>query len=108
MLIVNNYRDYEDDKAVGKHTTVVIFGREAMGGVYLGSGIMSLFLIFQAFSGTLSFWWLIPLAACLFILISLWRKITHSRGAGLNPLLGKTAMFLFGTSVLILLAVLTK
>lgn len=108
VLIVNNYRDYEDDKAVGKHTTVVIFGREAMGGVYLGSGIMSLFLIFQAFSGTLSFWWLIPLAACLFILISLWRKITHSRGADLNPLLGKTAMFLFGTSVLILLAVLTK
>ena len=30
VLVVNNYRDMEDDMAVGKKTTVVIFGRRAM------------------------------------------------------------------------------
>ena len=33
VLIVNNCRDEEDDRAVGKRTTVVIFGRKAMGWV---------------------------------------------------------------------------
>ena len=35
VLIVNNYRDMDDDKAVGKRTTVVIFGRKVMGMAYL-------------------------------------------------------------------------
>ena len=38
VLIVNNYRDMDDDKAVGKRTTVVIFGRKVMGTAYLLSG----------------------------------------------------------------------
>ena len=42
VLIVNNYRDMDDDKAVGKRTTVVIFGRRAMGYVYLLSGIIAM------------------------------------------------------------------
>ena len=35
VLIVNNYRDMDDDKAVWKRTTVVIFGRKVMGMAYL-------------------------------------------------------------------------
>ena len=35
VLILNNYRDMDDDKAVGKRTTVVIFGRKVMGMAYL-------------------------------------------------------------------------
>jgi 1,4-dihydroxy-2-naphthoate octaprenyltransferase len=42
VLIVNNYRDMEDDRAVGKRTTVVIFGRETMGCCYLLSGIVAM------------------------------------------------------------------
>ena len=39
VLIVNNYRDMEDDASVGKRTTVVIFGRRFMSIAYLLSGI---------------------------------------------------------------------
>ncbi|MDE6578602.1 MAG: 1,4-dihydroxy-2-naphthoate octaprenyltransferase, partial [Muribaculaceae bacterium] len=42
VLIVNNYRDYEDDKAVGKHTTVVFFGRKSMSRIYLLAAIKGL------------------------------------------------------------------
>ncbi len=108
VLIVNNYRDYEDDKSVGKHTTVVIFGRKTMGTIYLLSGITAFILLVLAFQDILSPWWLAAVAGCLCIHISLWWKITHSRGATLNPMLGKTAMLLFGTSILLLIAVLTK
>lgn len=108
VLIVNNYRDYEDDKTVGKRTTVVIFGREAMGGVYLAFAVMAIFLIFRAFAGELSPWWLTAIAAYVVVVRNLWRKITHSRGAALNPLLGKTAMLLLAISLLILIAAATR
>ena len=39
VLIVNNYRDVDDDRAAGKHTTVVIFGRRAAAVVYLIFGL---------------------------------------------------------------------
>ena len=45
VLIVNNYRDMEDDAAVGKRTTVVIFGRSFMGLAYLLSGIAGMVLM---------------------------------------------------------------
>ena len=45
VLIVNNYRDMDDDRAVGKRTTAVIFGRKVMGHVYLLSGILSMALM---------------------------------------------------------------
>lgn len=39
VLVVNNYRDMDDDAAVGKRTTVVIFGRRFMSLAYLLSGV---------------------------------------------------------------------
>ncbi|MDE6340479.1 MAG: 1,4-dihydroxy-2-naphthoate octaprenyltransferase, partial [Muribaculaceae bacterium] len=38
VLIVNNYRDMEDDRSVNKKTTAVIFGRKTMGNVYFING----------------------------------------------------------------------
>ena len=90
VLIVNNYRDMEDDKAVGKNTTVVIFGRKAMGWCYLLSGVVAMLLMCDV-------WAKLPLyslAAPLLYLVmhvATWRKITATRGAALNPLLGETA-----------------
>ena len=40
VLVVNNYRDMDDDKAVNKRTTVVIFGRRVMNWCYLLWGIL--------------------------------------------------------------------
>ncbi len=44
VLIVNNYRDIEDDRAVGKRTLAVRLGLRAMSAIYLANGILALIL----------------------------------------------------------------
>lgn len=106
VLIVNNYRDMEDDEAVGKRTTVVLFGRKAMGYVYLLSGIAAM-TIMTALWIQLPLWALIVPLIYLALHIATWRKLIHSRGAALNPLLGRTAinLFIFTILLLVVLAV---
>lgn len=92
ILIVNNYRDADDDKAVGKQTTVVIFGRKAMATVYLLNGLIAVCIIVAA---TIT---LIPKSLQLGALFyanehyRLWTELRERSGAELNPLLGKTAL----------------
>ena len=90
VLIVNNYRDMEDDMAVGKRTTVVVFGREMMGRCYLLSGFVAMVVMFPVWLNLSLYSLVVPL---LFLLLHVrtWRKIKSSRGAALNPLLGATA-----------------
>lgn len=89
VLIVNNYRDMEDDAAVGKRTTVVIFGRKFMSIVYLLFGITGMAVMIPV-------WTRLPLWA--------WMTLRDTAGAGLNPLLGRTAVNLLTFSVLFLSA----
>lgn len=90
VLIVNNYRDADDDRSVGKRTTAVIFGRKTMGYVYLTSG-------FAAMASLISLWVTLPpysliAPTCyLYMHTRVWHTLTKSHGAALNPLLGKTA-----------------
>lgn len=101
VLIVNNYRDMEDDAAVGKHTTVVIFGRPAMANLYLCNNIIGLLLLcspmlqgaYYAFVPIL----LLPAA------IRNWKKLKTSRGALLNPLLKSTALLLLAACLILLI-----
>ena len=90
VLIVNNYRDMEDDKAVGKRTTVVIFGRETMGRCYLIAGFIAMAAMFPVWIHLSLFSFVVPL---LFLLLHVktWKKIKSSHGSALNPLLGATA-----------------
>lgn len=102
VLVVNNYRDMDDDMAVGKRTTVVIFGRKAMGWYYLISGILAMVLAVPFL------WKFSPLAVTavavyLLLHISTWRSLVAGSGAALNPVLGKTAGNLLAFSVLLLL-----
>lgn len=90
VLIVNNYRDMEDDKAVGKNTTVVIFGRKAMEWCYLLSGVIAMLLMCGVWAKLPPYSLAAPLLY-LVLHVATWRKITATRGAALNPLLGKTA-----------------
>lgn len=94
VLIVNNYRDYEDDRECGKRTTVVLFGRKAMSWVYCGSGVVAMLVMLPVWKETL-LWggWFIPV---LYLAIhrAIWLQLRHRRGASLNPLLGLTAMAL--------------
>ena len=90
VLIVNNYRDMEDDKAVGKRTTVVIFGRETMARCYLLSGFVAMALMFPVWMNLSLYSLAVPLFFLL-LHVKTWKKIKSSRGAALNPLLGATA-----------------
>ena len=90
VLIVNNCRDEEDDRAVGKRTTVVIFGRKAMGWVYLFSGIVAMGIVFYMLR------MIYPVSAVIVAIylamhFHTWRKLVSSSGAALNPVLGATA-----------------
>lgn len=102
VLIVNNYRDYEDDLTVGKRTTVVIFGRETMSKLYLLSGIIAAALIIPLCINS-SPWLIVAPATYLLIHVNLWLKLQQNRGAALNPILGKTAMSMFLFTLLTLL-----
>ncbi len=100
VLILNNYRDADDDEKVNKRTTVVIFGRKVMSLVYLVSGI-------AAVAVTIPVWFCFPLYfltapfCCLGLHIKLWHKLKASRGSTINPLLGKTALNLLLFSLLL-------
>ncbi len=101
VLIVNNYRDMEDDKAVGKRTTVVIFGRRTMGNVYLLSGVTAMVIMFPLWA-KLPLWALAVPVLYLALHTATWWKLIHSRGTSLNPLLGRTAMNLLLFTLLLL------
>lgn len=90
VLVVNNYRDMDDDKAVGKRTTVVVFGLRVMGWAYLCSGIVAFVLVSPV-------WRVMPRAALLvpiaYLLIHcrIWSMLRKRKGVELNPLLGMTS-----------------
>lgn len=93
VLIVNNYRDYDDDRAVGKHTLAVIFGRRSMEWLYLFNGIAGVAL-------SVPLWWrigsfLLPVAAGFAVMeVLMWREMCRTSGSSLNKFLGKTARML--------------
>jgi len=91
VLIVNNYRDMEDDMAGGKRTTVVIFGRKVMSTIYLVGGIVAVLVMWPVWKGTIVYSWFVPI---LYLAIhrAIWIQLCRRRGAALNPLLGLTAM----------------
>ena len=101
VLIVNNYRDLEDDKAVGKKTTVVLFGRIIMGKVYLFSGILAMAIMYPLWI-QLPAWALAVPAIYLGLHYTTWRKIMSSEGAALNTLLGRSAINLLLFTMLLL------
>lgn len=103
VLIVNNYRDMDDDKAVGKKTTAVIFGRKTMGTVYFINGILAVVLCVIATIGRAPVMWQIGALVYANFHYMLWVKLTHYEGAQLNPVLGQTAMLMFGFSLWLLL-----
>lgn len=99
VLIVNNYRDESDDRAVGKHTSVVIAGRKVMGNVYFINGILATLLFVMASIGKVSLIWMAGPLLYANLHYMLWMKLTHLEGKDLNPVLGQTAMLMFGISL---------
>ena len=93
----------EDDKAVNKNTTVVIFGRKVMGWCYMLAGVVAMVAM-------LPVWielhlWSSPIVLIFFGLhFRNWQHLKNTKGAALNPLLGKTAVTLLVFSLMFLAA----
>mgnify|MGYP003292865462 CR=1 FL=1 len=103
VLIVNNYRDMEDDAAAGKRTTVVIFGRRSMSVAYLLSGLIGMGVMLPVWA-RLPLWALAVPAVYLVLHIMVWLKLRQATETALNPLLGRTAVNLLVFSLLFISA----
>ncbi len=93
VLIVNNYRDYYDDKAVGKRTLAVMLGRKAASALYLANGLVAVGLMAWLWMQLCMAWWLVP-ALYVAAHICIWRLLARREGASLTPLLGMTSMLM--------------
>lgn len=107
VLIVNNYRDMDDDRAVGKRTTAVIFGRKVMGHIYLLSGILSMTLMIPLWQ-ELPVWSMPVPLIYLLLHIKTWLKLMRNTGAALNPVLGLTARNLLLFSIMLTLIIVVS
>lgn len=91
VLIVNNYRDYEDDKAVNKRTLAVKFGQGFASTLYFINGSVSIVLMANAWADG-PIWRITFPATYALIHLLLYLKITQRKGRELNPFLGMTAI----------------
>lgn len=94
VLLVNNYRDVDDDREAGKRTSVVVAGRTLAAFAYLLNGLLALSVL-----GVLwlrlwmewGWWTMIPPAIYMALHLTTWHRLKQRTGAALNPILGATA-----------------
>lgn len=108
VLIVNNYRDLEDDVAVDKLTLCVRFGRRAMQWLYVANSLIAIVALWPV-------WQLMPRGAawaisCIYALSSIAITIRMGRlkGSALTPLLGMTAMLMFAVTLAIAITAIAR
>lgn len=94
VLIVNNYRDRDADKAVGKRTLAVVLGRRAVRFLYLLNGLVAVALM-------MPLWMIMPSAAMVVPVcylaahLAIWLTMPHRSGHALTPLLAMTSLLMF-------------
>ncbi len=96
ILVVNNYRDYEQDKAACKRTTIVLFGRRFGRVFYIFNECMAFVLVLPLVLEAPQ--WILFLFGILFVLcFYTTRELITLEGRALNRTLGHTArnVFLF-------------
>ena len=94
VLLVNNYRDEDDDREAGKRTSVVVAGRTLAAFAYLLNGLLALSVL-----GVLwlrlwmewGWWTMLPPAIYMALHLTTWHRLKQRTGAALNPILGATA-----------------
>lgn len=103
IMIVNNYRDYADDRKVGKRTLAVIIGTRATAILYMANAIAATIITVMAIIPFTGIWWM--LGPVLYVNLSwlLWTEMKASRGHELNPVLGKTAMLVSAFAIWLLI-----
>ena len=103
LLIINNYRDRDNDREDGKKTLVVEIGAEAAEWLYLSLGVIAVLagIVFWLNGHILAF--LLPFFYLLLHVLT-WQKMRHiNHGRELNVCLGETArnMLVYGLCVAI-------
>lgn len=101
ILLVNNYRDMENDAKAKKITTVVIFGRPWAELTYFINGIAAVWA--ASYEKPLMALFFIPY---LIIHYFTWKQMRIRRDFELNPILGKTARNLLIFSLLLILSLI--
>ncbi len=100
LLIVNNYRDIDNDKRAGKITLVVRLGASASKMLYLLLGIVSCAIgAIHILNKPFSFW--LPIVFLVFHWMTYHKMCMIDKGRGLNLVLGDTArnIFIYGLLV---------
>lgn len=103
VLIVNNYRDHDDDKEVGKITTAVLLGPRAISIVYLINGFIATALLVWATIGNAPIIWQAGTLAYANLHYMQWIKLRNFHGAQLNAVLASTAKLMLAISLWLLL-----
>lgn len=89
ILIVNNYRDYFQDKEVNKRTTIVLFGRRFGRWFYLFNGVVPILLVIPLIMQSAA--WIVALFGIFFVMFyQTWREICSLEGKALNVTLAYT------------------
>lgn len=90
ILVVNNYRDYEQDAAVGKRTTVVKFGRTFGKYFYLANVFFAIIFAYPVYLYRDKGVWFLFLFFLMLALFT-WQDLTRLHGSELNRTLEQTA-----------------
>ncbi len=106
LLIVNNYRDIEQDRANGKLTLAVAMGSGATLWLYLATGLVSAALAITVLMGNNRLWQtllLVPYA--LAHVLNYWRMRKIGAGKELNSVLATTGFSIFLFAILLSMAI---
>ena len=115
VLLVNNYRDLEEDREAGKRTSVVIFGRRPAALAYLINGYTGMAMLSALWVMIAARWqawrqlplWTLAIPVIYLVLHTVtWYRLTRRDGAALNPLLGATARNMLIFTVLLTLVLI--
>lgn len=105
ILVVNNYRDVEEDTLSGKRTLFVRFGKSLAPKLYLANILLSVLLLFPFYSYSII--GMLSSGIYLAQMMHLQRAMLHTEGAQLNKVLVRTAqgVVLFAFNALIVIFV---
>lgn len=104
VMIVNNYRDLDEDRKVGKHTLAVLIGPRATLTLYICNAFLALLLIEIAVITRIPYLWQLGFLVYINVAVIIWKQMQQAVGHELNPLLAKTAKTMLFCSVWILLS----
>lgn len=93
VIIVNNYRDRDEDEAVGKRTLAVIFGRSMMLSAYVTNGFLAVLLMLPSWMTMNAWTWVVPLSY-LIGHVAVASRLHSLPIRQLNPCLGQTAILM--------------